>query len=195
MAISKEKKGALIKEYVGAISDANGIVVVQQSGVSVNDITAMRKSLLSSWAKFVIVRKRLFLRAAKEAGLQDIDADVLDGSIGILFSKEDEMSPLKLVNTIAKRLKKEKTWSLNFLWAWYDKDWKDGDYVTELANVPSEEESLSKLVYLLNYPVQHFAATLKSLAEKVWDGDVVVKKEWTDKVAEPTEEWTTEKSE
>jgi ribosomal protein L10 len=35
-----------------------------------------------------------------------------------------------------------------------------------LANVPSKEESLSKLVWLLNYPVQHFAAVVKSVAEK-----------------------------
>lgn len=177
MAISKEKKWVLIKEYVDAISHANGVVVVQQSGVSVNDITEMRRSLLSSGAKFVVVRKRLFLRAVKEAGLQDIDINTLDGSIAVLFGGDDDMAPLKIVNTIAKRLKKEKVWLLKFLWAWYDKDWKDGDYVTELANVPSQEESLSKLVYLLNYPVQHFAATLKALAEKVWDGDVVVQKE------------------
>jgi ribosomal protein L10 len=48
----------------------------------------------------------------------------------------------------------------------FDKEWKDWAYVTELANTPTKEESLSKLVWLLNYPVQHFVATLDQIAKK-----------------------------
>jgi ribosomal protein L10 len=35
-------------------------------------MTGIRKNLLSTGAKFIVVRKRLFLRAVKEAGLQDV---------------------------------------------------------------------------------------------------------------------------
>lgn len=167
MAISKEKKVELLQEYSDAIAATNGVVVVQQSWVSVNDMTGIRKNLLATGAKFIVVRKRLFLRAVKEAGLQDVGIGDLEWAIVVLFNGEDDMSPLKVINAAAKILKKDKTWSLKFLWAWYDKDWKDGEYISELANIPAREELLSKLVYLLNYPVQSFAATLNAIVEKI----------------------------
>jgi ribosomal protein L10 len=45
MAISKEKKQQLLKEYEAALKASNNTVVIQQSGVEVNDITAIRKEL------------------------------------------------------------------------------------------------------------------------------------------------------
>jgi ribosomal protein L10 len=73
-----------------------------------------------------------------------------------------------VINKYLKEFKKDKdsNASYEFLGGFFDKEWKDGNYVDMLANVPSKEESLSKLVWLLNYPVQHFAAVLKSVAEK-----------------------------
>jgi len=133
----------------------------------------MRKELHTVWASLKIVRKRLFLRSVKDAWFQDVDHATLDGSITILYAGEDEMAGLKVVNNYSKLLKKEGRGSLSFLWAWMEKDWKDGDYISELANVPSKEELLSKLVYLLNYPVQSFAATLNQIADKVWDKELV----------------------
>lgn len=43
--------------------------------------------------------------------------------------------------------------------------------MTELANVPSKEELISKLCYLFNYPLQSFACVLSEIAKK--DGGVV----------------------
>jgi len=166
MAISKDKKKQLLQEYAGKLSGANSVVVVQQSAVQVNNMNAIRKELHAVGVELSIVRKRLFMRAAREAGLQDVDLGDLTGSVAVLYADANEMSALKTVSKFAKQFKKEDSWALAFLGAWMQKDWKDGVYVTELANVPSKEELLSKFVYLLNYPVQSFAATLKEVAQK-----------------------------
>ena len=75
---------------------------------------------------------------------------------------------MKVVNKYAKQVAgtKELSASIKFLGAWYDKKWHDSDYVTELANIPSREELLSKLAYLFNYPVQSFAAVVDQIAKK-----------------------------
>ncbi|NOZ43741.1 MAG: 50S ribosomal protein L10 [bacterium] len=62
-----------------------------------------------------MVRKRLFLRAVKEAGFQDVGLGDLEGSIAVLFNAEDEMAPLKVVNKYAKILAKDQSGSLKFL--------------------------------------------------------------------------------
>jgi hypothetical protein len=40
------------------------------------------------------------------------------------------------------------------------------NYIDELANIPSREELLSKLVRLFNYPVQSLTSVLNQIAKK-----------------------------
>jgi len=182
MTINKDQKVQLVAEYLEQIKSAKNIVVVQQSWVVVNVMNKMRSSLESTWADYRVVRKRLFLRAIKESWVQDVGIGDLAGSVAILFSKDEDGSSLKIVNDMIKEIKKDKKSEavVVYMWWWFDGDWKSGEYVTELANVPSKEELLSKLVYLLNYPVQSFAATLKQIADKVWEwkaSELVVNKD------------------
>ena len=84
----------------------------------------------------------------------------------VLYAKSDEYGPLKMVNKFAKGFAKGEVASFKFLGAWYDKKWHDGEYVTDLANIPSKEELISKLAYLFNYPLQSFACVVNEVAKK-----------------------------
>jgi ribosomal protein L10 len=57
----------------------------------------------------VVVRKRLLLRAIKEAGLPEITMDDVPGSVVLITAEdaENEYGPLKAVNTALKELKKK----------------------------------------------------------------------------------------
>lgn len=174
MAISKELKQELIKQYVADLKDANNVVVVKQNGVSVDSATKVRREVREAEGKVNVVRKRLFLRAVKEADFQDVGIGDLDGSVFALYANGDGFGPLKAVNKYKKEFSKEEDGAeLTFLWGWFDGSWKDGQYVTELANIPSQEELISKLLYLLQYPIQNLAATLAEVAKK---GGVVEEK-------------------
>jgi len=66
-----------------------------------------------------------------------------------------------------KAFKKDKKGSeFSFIGGWFEKKWQDGNYVDELANVPTKEELLSKLCYLFNYPLQSFACVISEVAKK-----------------------------
>lgn len=171
MAITKEKKQDLVKQYIADLQDAKNLVLVKQAWVLVSADTDVRREVRAEDWKFNVVRKRLFLRALKEAWYPEIDLSQMPGAAVAVYAKWDEYAPLKVINKYLKEFKKDKesNASYEFLGGFFDKEWKDGNYVDMLANVPSKEESLSKLVWLLNYPVQHFAAVLKSVAEKKWE--------------------------
>jgi len=171
MAITKEKKKELVRQYVADLQDAKNLVLVKQSGISVSTDTDIRRDVRNEDWRFNVVRKRLFLRALKEAWYPEIDLSQMPGAAVAVYAKWDEYAPLKVVNKYLKEFKKDKesNASFEFLWGFFDKEWKDGNYVDTLANVPSKEESLSKLVWLLNYPIQHFAAVVKAVAEKKWE--------------------------
>lgn len=178
MAISKSKKKSLIEQYVSDLGAASNAVIVQQSGVWVTTATAVRKTIKAANGRYVVVRKRLFLRAIKEAGLPEVSMDDVPGSILLITanSNEDAFGPLKAVNKALKELKKADAWSSYTFLGWrFEKVWKDGSYVNELANVPSKEELISKLMFLLKYPMQSLASVADQIAKK--DGDVAPAKE------------------
>ena len=126
MAISKDQKKKLIEQYVSDLTTAQNVVIVQQSGVSVNTSSSVRKEVLGTDGKFNVVRKRLFMRALAEAGYETVDIEKLEGPIGVLYATSDEYGPLKVINKFAKEFVRDKSESsFKFLGAWYDKKWQD----------------------------------------------------------------------
>jgi len=169
MAISKEHKKQLIEQYVSDLSAASNVVIVQQYGVWVRTATQVRKEITNAQWKYVVVRKRLFLRALQEAWLPEVAMDDVPGSVVLITANDEanEYGPLKAVNTALKELKKEdKGSSYTFLGWYFDKVWKDGAYITELANIPSQEELIAKLMFMLKYPMQSLASVVDQIAKK-----------------------------
>ncbi len=187
MAISRGKKSELLEQYQKSLAKANSVVVIKQDAVPVNRSTNMRGELFSTDGEFQVVKKRLFLKAVKEAGYEDVTLDDLQGSISVLYVSSEDAEPLKIVNTYLKEFKKNKDTksSFEYLGGWFDKKWMNAEYVSELANLPSKEELLSKLAWLFNYPMQSFAGVLHQIAEK---GDTAVEEKAEAKVEESTEE-------
>jgi large subunit ribosomal protein L10 len=85
----------------------------------------------------------------------------------ILYSIEDEFKPLKAVHKFVKLWKKEKLpYQLEYLGGFYDKQWKEVDYVKEIAELPTKDELIAKFAFLIKYPVQAFAMNLKQIVDK-----------------------------
>jgi large subunit ribosomal protein L10 len=171
MAITKVQKKHLIDNYVQNLKDAKSIVIVKQNAISVSTATKVRKDVTAQDGKLNVVRKRLFLRAMKDAGLEEVGLETMDGSIFALYSNANEFGPLKVVNKYLKEFKSANKWAeFTFLGGWFEKKRQSADYVNELANVPTKEELLSKLCYLFKYPLQSFACVVNEIAKK--DGTV-----------------------
>ena len=168
MAITKDQKKKLIEQYVADLTSANNTVIIRQNAISVPDSTNIRKDLVPAEGKFNIIRKRLFLIAIKEAGLDDVDPAILEGALAVLYANGDEFAPLKAINKYAKEYKKDEEGKseISFLGWWFEKKRQNAEYVNELANIPSKEELLSKLARLFNYPLQSLALVLDQIAEK-----------------------------
>ena len=168
MAITKEKKINLIKEYVKDLQEAKNLVIIRQSGLAFSTGMEVRKNVRNESGKFNVIRKRLFLRALKEAGYPEIDLSQIPGSAVAVYAKWEEYAPLKVINKYIKTFQKDKdsTSSFEFLLWYFDGERKDLNYIDELANIPSREELLSKLVRLFNYPVQSLTSVLNQIAKK-----------------------------
>lgn len=168
MAITREKKKQLVEQYAAGLKVATNAVVLQQNGITVGNATKVRKTVKAADGSYTVVRKRLFMRAAKEAGLPEVVINDLPGSIVLITANGDnEFGPIKAVNAVLKELKKEDKWaSYAYLWGWFDKVWHDGNFVSDIANLPTKEELISKLLFLLKYPMQSLASVVDQVAKK-----------------------------
>ncbi|HCY20706.1 TPA: 50S ribosomal protein L10 [Patescibacteria group bacterium] len=77
MAITKDKKKELLKQYVESLKNAGSTYVIKQNAIPVDVSTKVRKEMKLADAKFNVVRKRIFLKAVEEAGLEKIDLALL----------------------------------------------------------------------------------------------------------------------
>ena len=85
-------------------------------------------------------------------------------------NEEEPHAPLSVINNFKKKWKKEKKkFEVEYVGGRYDKEWKDKEYVGELAGLPSKEELIGKFLYMLNHPVSSFARVLQAIADK--DGE------------------------
>jgi large subunit ribosomal protein L10 len=167
MAITRQQKETLVSSYAADIADAKNIVLVRQSGISVNDSNALRMSLEDVGGKFNVVRKRLFLKSLEKAGLEVVSHDALEGAVVAIYATQDEYAPMKAIQKFIKESKKaDKKHSVEYVGGWFDKEWKDAAYVSALATLPSKEELVGKFLFLLKHPVQKFVGTLDAIAKK-----------------------------
>jgi ribosomal protein L10 len=47
-----------------------------------------------------------------------------------------------------------------------EKNWKEGSYIREIATLPSKEQLIGKLLFLLKYPVSSFARVINEVSKK-----------------------------
>jgi len=187
MAITRQKKEQLVQQYVENLQSASNAVVVQQQWVDVNTVNSVRKEVKQSQWRYTVVRKNLLMRAVKEAGLSDIDKDILQWSVLVITANEsDEYGPLKALNKALKKFKPDSWSSFVYLWWRFWKEWKDGAYVGELANIPSTEELIGKLMFLLKYPMQSLVSVADQIAQKDWSPEA--KEEAKEEVKEEVKE-------
>ena len=107
MTITKEKKQQLLAKYKEDLSNAANAVIVQQSGIPVTLANKIRMELRTAEGEMNIIKKRIFLRALKDAGLEEVKVEDLDGPVFALYSHQNEFGPLKVINKYLKEFAKE----------------------------------------------------------------------------------------
>lgn len=107
MTITKEKKHLLLAKYKEDLMGSTNAVIIKQSGIPVTLANNIRMELKGTDGNMSIIKKRIFLRALKDAGLEEVNVDVLEGPVFALYAHENEFGPLKVINKYLKEFKKE----------------------------------------------------------------------------------------
>ena len=151
--LTREQKKQLVKDLSEKIKAAKSAVFVDYKGLKVNDLTQLKKNLREKECGFQVVKKTLIERALKDAGIE-MDVQGLDGQIAIAVSP-DETTGAKTINDFGR-----KNENIKILKGILENKVLEAEEVKALANLPSREEMLARLVGTLNAPISGFVNVL-----------------------------------
>ena len=160
MSANLEAKKELVSEIKDKIQRAKSFVVVDYRGITVVQDTELRTSFRNANAEYKVYKNRLVLRALNELGITGFE-EHLQGTSAIAFGYEDELTPAKLVSQAGA-----KTQKLEVKCGLLNGSFISANEVKALASIPSREELIAKLLFLLQSPMRGLAVALNAIAEK-----------------------------
>ena len=160
MSKAIETKKVQVEEIAEKFKAAASVVVVDYRGLTVSQVTELRKQLREAGVEFKVYKNTLTRRAAETAGVEAIN-EFLTGPNAIAFSNEDVVAPAKIINEFAK-----KNEALEIKAGIIEGTIASVEDVKALAELPSREGLLSMLLSVLQAPVRNFALATKAVAEQ-----------------------------
>ena len=154
MAISKQRKSELVTEYTEQLKQSQGIILTNYLGLSVNDISSIRRAMRPLGAKFQIVKNRLLLLALEEAGIS-VPGEWLIGPTAIGFCYDQVPPVAKTLKIAAKETK-----ILQIKGGVLDKAVIEAAQVRAIADLPSRETLLAQALGTINAPATQIAGAV-----------------------------------
>ena len=130
-----------------------------EKGLSVAQMTELRRLLRSINADYLVTKKTIIDRAVKGSG--DVDVLSMIGSLGLAMGKDDAYVTAKKLYEFAK-----KNTALQFFGALFDGKFISNDQFMEMAKMPSREVLLGRLFGMLKYPLSSLAIVMNEISKK-----------------------------
>ncbi|HLG28527.1 MAG TPA: 50S ribosomal protein L10 [Paenisporosarcina sp.] len=160
MSRAIETKKVRVEEITEKFKTAATVVVVDYRGLTVGQITELRKQLREAGVEFKVYKNTMTRRAIEVLGLEGLN-ESLTGPNAIAFSTEDVVAPAKIINDFAKKNDK-----LEIKAGVIEGAIATSDDIKALAELPSREGLLSMLLSVLQAPMRNFALVTKAVAEQ-----------------------------
>ena len=157
MAVTKAKKTAQVEKLSKDLSNVSNMVVATYTKMTVAQDFELRKALRGAGAKYQVVKNTLAERAAKGTKVEGALKD-LAGVTSIAYTTGDPVAMAKVLTKIAKDAP-EFTFKVGVV---------EGRVISikeieSLASMPSKEELMSKLLFLINAPAQRLATAINAV--------------------------------
>ena len=160
MSRANKTKKVRVEEITEKFKTAATVVVVDYRGLTVGQVTELRKQLREAGVEFKVYKNTMTRRAVEVAGLEGLN-ESLTGPNAIAFSTEDVVAPAKIINDFAKKNDK-----LEIKAGVIEGTIASAADIKALAELPSREGLLSMLLSVLQAPMRNFALVTKAVAEQ-----------------------------
>lgn len=177
MAKTRAQKEVTLTALSEGFRGAATVAFADYRGLTVAQVDELRKKMRDSDVRYIVAKKSLVTRAAKDAGY-DLNAKQFDGMLGVAFGMSDEIAPAKVLGDMSK------TTSVQIVGGIFGGSVVAKEKMVALSKLPSKLELLGTVVGTIYAPVSAFVRVLNAVREARESGSPASVKE---EVAAPVE--------
>ena len=155
-----ELKQPIVDEIKASLEGAQGVVVVDYRGLTVEQDTQLRKQLREAGVVYKVYKNTLVKRAIAGTEFEPM-TEALEGPNAIAICKDDATAPARVLANFAKTAE-----ALELKCGVVEGTYYDATGIAAIASIPSRDELLSKLLGSMQSPITNFARVIKQIAEK-----------------------------
>lgn len=157
----KAEKAATVAEITSRLKASSTAVLADYRGMTVGQMRELRSKLRDGNIEMMVVKNTLARRAAKAAGYEPLSAELV-GPIAMLFAADDVSAPARILNDYIRANRK-----MVIKGGLLEGQVIKADTVTELADLPSREVLLSRLLGAMQAPLSSLASVLQAPLSKL----------------------------
>ncbi|KUH59028.1 MULTISPECIES: 50S ribosomal protein L10 [Atopobiaceae] len=141
----------MLEKVKGSLEASKGVFVVDYRGLTVKEAQELRRALREANAHMKVYKNNIVRIALNEAEMPNID-DMLKGTCAYVFYEKDPVEAAKVLKQEADKLKK-----MQILGGIADGKAISAEEALAYAELPSRDELLAKLVYVIGSPLSGIA--------------------------------------
>jgi large subunit ribosomal protein L10 len=157
MPITREQKANKIDKIKEEICKSSVAIVTDYRGLTVEEITALRRSLQEVDAEYSVVKNTLADIAVKDTNYEALQG-FLTGPTALVLGRKDQVAPAKVLTQFIKKAKK-----VSIKGGVLDGSVLNEDQVKQLADIPSIEELYAKMLGSINSPATGIATCINNV--------------------------------
>lgn len=159
-----EEKQATVATLAEKLKTAASGVLVKYEGITVEDDTKMRAALRAAGVEYAVIKNSITGRACEEVGFGAMK-EHLHGMTALAISQNDPIAPAKILKEYV-----EKVETFEFKAGFIDGAVVNADMVKELADTPSKEVLIGKVLGSLQSPLYGLCYALQAIIDKGGEG-------------------------
>lgn len=157
MAVTRAEKATELEQLVTAFGSAETAVLVDYRGITVPQVTDLRRQIRATGARYTVVKNTLAKRAASGTPFEALSSQFV-GQTAVVFTAKD---PVAMAKTLTTFLKNVPTASIKG--AVVQGQAVPATAMAALANLPSKPELYAKLLFVLQAPMQQLVTVLSAV--------------------------------
>lgn len=154
-----ELKQPIVEEIANSVKEAESVVLVNYSGLTVEQDTILRKELREAGVQYKVYKNTMMNFAFKGTPCESL-CEHLNGTNALAVSATDATAPARILAKFAKQYP-----ALELIAGVVEGNYNDQAGIQALANIPSREELLGKLLGSIQSPITNLARVLNQIAE------------------------------
>ncbi len=159
MPLTRQDKDQMLEDYAGGLAETRHAFLLGFQGISVPQVTALRARIRAQGGRYIVVKNTLALRAIGGKPLDQLRSQ-FTGATAVAYTDKDPVALAKALTEFAKDAP-----SIQFKGALLEGRAVEASAVKEIASLPSREELIAKILFLLQAPIVRLARVLAAVPQ------------------------------